>query len=185
MRGEAATDRAIAAIARAQHGVVARRQLVTFGFGQAAIDRRVAAGRLHRLHRGVFAVGHTVLTAEGRWMAATLATGGVLSHATAAAVWELRRSGAGAIHVTVRDAGRSRRAGLRIHRSRRLGALDITTHRGIPLTTPLRTILDLAATLEGRPLEQMLDRAEQQRLIDFADLRGRPIPRSLQAVLSL
>jgi very-short-patch-repair endonuclease len=71
-----------------------------------------------------------------------------------------------------------------VHRSRTIEG-DITTHRNIPITTPARTIIDLARTLTGRPLEQALDRAEQRRLVDFADLRTRPIPRSLQAVLAL
>ena len=155
---------------------------MALGVGEAAIDRRVAASRLHRLHRGVFAVGHTVLTVEGRWMAATLATGGVLSHATAAAAWELRPR-SGAIHVIAKSGGR--RAGLKVHRSRTIDATDTTTHRNIPITTPARTIIDLARTLKGRPLEQALDRAEQRRLLDFAELHNRPIPPSLQAVLSL
>jgi hypothetical protein len=181
MRGLLDTDLRIAALAGRQHGVVGRRQLVALGLGEDAIERRLAAGRLHRLHRGVYAVGHTVLKIEGRWMAATLATGGVLSHGSAAAAWDLRPLGSGAIHVTVRGGGR-RCAGVRVHRTR---TLEATTHRGIPITTPPRTIIDLARTLQGRPLEQTLDRAEQQRLLDFAELRERPIPPSLQAVLSL
>jgi very-short-patch-repair endonuclease len=128
-------------------------------------------------------VGHTVLRIEGHWTAATLATDGVLSHASAAAAWDLRRLGAGAIHVTVRGGAR-RCAGVRVHRTRRLEPHDTTTHRGIPITSPLRTIIDLAHSLEGRPLEHVLDLAEQQRLIDFAELQRRRIPPSLQAVLS-
>ena len=77
-------DRALAELAERQHGVVSRAQLVTLGFGRRAIDRVVAAGRLHRLHRGVYAVGHRLVGREGRFMAATLATGGVLSHRSAA-----------------------------------------------------------------------------------------------------
>ena len=114
-------------------------------------------------------------------MAATLATGGVLSHATAAAAWEILRVGA-AIHVTVAgDPGRKRRAGIRVHRSRTLTALDTTIRRGIPLTTPERTVADLARGMKGRPLEQLLDRAE--RLVDFGRLR-QLAPPSRQAVLS-
>ncbi len=128
-------------------------------------------------------------------MAAVLVGGrdAVLSHATAASAWELRPPGAGAIHITVpSDVGRKRRNGLRIHRSVALEADDTTTYLAIPVTTPLRTILDLAPTLDGRPLERVLDLAEQRRLIDFAELRqrlaerrGRPGSPSLQAVLSL
>jgi very-short-patch-repair endonuclease len=186
MRGLLARDARIAALAAAQHGVVTRAQLLALGVSDSAVERRVHAGRLHRLHRGVFAVGHTALGVEGRWMAAALATGGSISHATAAAAWDLRKLGSGAIHVTVAgDAGRMRRRGLLIHRSATLSASDKTTHLGIPITTPARTIIDLSATLRGRPLEHLLDLAEQRRLVDFAELRTRPIPRSLQAVLSL
>jgi very-short-patch-repair endonuclease len=133
----------------------------------------------------VFAVGHSVLRVEGAWMAAALATGGFLSHATAAAAWDLRQVGSGAIHVTVAgDPGRMRRRGLLIHRSATLTRGDTTTNRGIPITTPARTIVDLARTLHGRPLEHAIDLADQRRLIDFAELHRRPVPRSLRAVLS-
>ena len=120
-------------------------------------------------------------------MAAVMAGGGgaVLSHATAGAAWDLRPVGARATHITVPGrSGRLRRAGILLHRPRMLEPHDTTTHRGIPITTPLRTIIDLAATLKGRPLAHALDLAEQRRLIDFAELKQRPIPPSLQAVLS-
>jgi hypothetical protein len=187
MRPKCATDLEIAALATAQHGVVARGQLLLLGLSEASIKRRVRSGRLHRLHAGVYAVGHMVLRAEGRWMAAVMAAGGdaVLSHATAAAAWGLRQTGSGIVHVTIpRDTGRRRRAGIRVHRIRALEPEETTTNRGIPIPTPTRTILDLAATLGGRPLEHVLDLADQRRLIDFTELRDRPIPRSLQAVLS-
>src|SRR5918992_2337338 len=193
MRSFRAMDMEIATLAAAQHGVVTRAQLRALGMSASAITRSANVGRLHRVHHGVFAVGPPVLTTEGRWMAAALAAGdgAVVSHATAAAAWDLRRLGSGAIHVTVPgDGGRRRRAGIRIHRST-LEPGDATTHRGIPITTPARTLIDLAATLRGRPLEQALDRAEQLRIVDFADLRhriavrpGRPGSHALQAVLS-
>jgi very-short-patch-repair endonuclease len=118
-------------------------------------------------------------------MAAVLAAGvdAVLSHGTAAAAWDLRPA-TGTIHVTVPgNAGRKLRPGLRIHRSTTLGH-DTTTLRGIPVTSPLRTILDLATVLAGRPLEQALDLADQRHLVDFAELGQRPVRRSLQAVLT-
>jgi putative AbiEi antitoxin of type IV toxin-antitoxin system/uncharacterized protein DUF559 len=186
MRSLVDTDRQIATLAGRQHGVVTRSQLLRIGLSESAISRRARSGRLHRLHRGVYAVGHTVLRVEGRWMAATLATGGVLSHATAAAAWDLRPPGAGAIHVTVAGTpGRLRRKEIRLRRSRTLEPRDVTRHRGIPITTPVRTVIDLATDLKGRPLEHVLDLAEQRGLVDFAELRRRPIPSSLQAVLSL
>jgi hypothetical protein len=194
MRRELANDRTIARLAEAQHGVVGRRQLLSLGFSVAAVDHRVRAARLRRVHQGVYAAGHRVLTVEGRWMAAVLAAGelAVLSHHSAAAAWDLRRVGAGATHVTVPGwAGRARRSGLRVHRSITLEPHETTRHRGIPITNPVRTLVDLAATLKGRPLEQALDRGEHLRLVDFADLTktleahptrsGSP---SLQAMLS-
>jgi hypothetical protein len=162
MRDQSATDAEIAALASSQYAVVARHQLALM---KDAIARRVAAGRLHPLHRGVYAVGHTVLKAEGRWMAA----------------WELVPVGA-TIHVTVAGhSGRKRRAGVRVHRSRTLEARDITTRAGIPLTTRERTIADVARTTKGRRLEQLVDRAE--RHLDFGRLR-QLAPSALQAVLS-
>ena len=195
MSGQRAIDLTLAALADAQHGIVARSQLATLGLTRDRIDHRVATGRLQPIHRGVYAFGHRALTAEGRWMAAVMAGGGsaVLSHATAAAAWELRRRGAGAIHVTVAGAGgRRRRKGVLLHRSIVFEPDDTTTHLGIPITTPLRTVLDLSATLRGRPLEHVLDLAEQRGLVDFAELSrrladrpGRPGSPSLHATLSL
>lgn len=194
MRRKVANDSQISVLAGAQHGVVTRSQLLTLGLSGQAVDRRLRGGRLHPLYRGVYAVGHLVLTVEGRWMSAVLAAGGhaVLSHASAAAAWELRPAGAGAIHVTIPgDPGRKRRAGLCIHRSSTLSPQDTTSHRDIPITTPVRTLIDLATTLRGRPLEHALDLAEQRGLVDFAELRKaieahptRPGSPSLQAQLS-
>jgi predicted transcriptional regulator of viral defense system len=180
-------ESAIGTLADAQYGVVSRSQLLELGFSDGDVDRRVKSGRLHRVHHGVYAVGHRVLTVEGRWRAAVLAagSGAVLSHGSAAAAWELRPTTSGSIHVTVPShSGRKRRAGLRLHRSITLQARDVAVHRGIPITTPARTIVDLARTLKGRPLEQALDLAEQRRLLDLAELRRRSIPASLQAVLN-
>jgi Transcriptional regulator, AbiEi antitoxin len=94
-------DVVIAELAARQHGVVARAQLLGLGIGAAAIDHRLAHGRLHPIHRGVFAVGHPVRSRDATWIAAVLAAGSdaVLSHRSAAAVWAIRDSGARAIDV--------------------------------------------------------------------------------------
>jgi predicted transcriptional regulator of viral defense system len=112
-------DRAIAARARRQHGVIARAQLAALGLSRDAIDHRVAVGRLHVVHRGVYAVGHTLLTRSARWMAAVLACGpdAALSHASAAALWAMQRGEPTIIDVTTNRSGR-KRPGLRIHRPR-------------------------------------------------------------------
>jgi very-short-patch-repair endonuclease len=180
MRPQRATDSEIAALAAAQHGVVSRSQLLVRGYTKESVARRVRSGRLHVVHRGVYAVGHRVMTRQGRWMAATLATGGVLSHVTAGAAWGFVKHN-GATHVTVPgDAGRRRRTGVRIHRSRTLTAADTTTHERIPVTEPHRTLTDLAHTLAGRDLEHAVNLAE--RLIDFERL-NHSAPPSLHAVL--
>jgi very-short-patch-repair endonuclease len=119
-------------------------------------------------------------------MAAVLAggEGAVLSHATAAAVWELRRVGSGMVHITVPgDPGRKRRRGIKVHRSTTLTARDVTTRDRLPVTTPARTIIDLARTLRGRELEHIVDLADQRGLVDFADLRTANSA-ALKAVLS-
>jgi putative AbiEi antitoxin of type IV toxin-antitoxin system len=132
MSPQSSTDLTIAALAANQHGVVARSQLLQAGLSADAIRGRVRAGRLLPLYRGVYAVGHAALRREGRWMAAVLACGdgAVLSHQTAAAAWDLRRS-EGAIHVTVRNDLKAPR-GIRLHRTRALTAAEIKEYRGIP-----------------------------------------------------
>jgi predicted transcriptional regulator of viral defense system len=165
-------DQSIAALASRQYGVVARRQLRALGLSDGAIAHRAASGRLHRVHHGVYAVGHAVLVARGHWMAAVLgcAPGAVLSHAAAGALWGLRRSATTVIDVTVPGSGgRHRKQGIRIHRARSLDGRT-ATEAGIPVTTPERTILDLAATLPRRPLERVLDQAENLRLTDVPSL---------------
>jgi hypothetical protein len=169
-----AFDAALAALAARQHGVVATRQLVALGITQQAVSLRARAGRLHRLHRGVYAVGHTVLTVRGHWMAAVLACGdgAALSFATAAAHWDLRTGVPAVIDVSVPSAGGRRgRPGLRIHRAATLRDEEVTTAKhGIPATTPARTILDMAAVLSPTRLAVLLDRAERQELTDYAAL---------------
>jgi very-short-patch-repair endonuclease/predicted transcriptional regulator of viral defense system len=166
-------DQRIAALATPQHGVVATRQLAALGLSQRAVSHRAAAGRLHRVHRGVYAVGHPVLTVNGRRMAAVLAAGlgAALSHASAAALWEIRPTSATRIDVSVPSAaGRGERPGLRIHRAAQLRGDEITVQQGIRVTTVARTLLDLAATLRPRALERALDEAEIRQLYDRTSL---------------
>ena len=184
----------IAAIAERQGGVIGRGQLVGLGLSASAIDRRVQCGRLHLLHRGVYSVGHRVIGVAGRRWAALLACGdgAVLSHASAADAWGIRASASATIHVTVGIGGRTRRRGIRMHRSGPLPPDEVTTLDELPITTPARTLLDLAATgLRGRRLEAALDRAHLRKLLDFADLQrllerypGRPGSPSVKAVLA-
>jgi hypothetical protein len=160
MRRQLAPASAIAPLATAQGGVVSRAQLLDLGLSSQSIDRRVQAQQLLLLYRGVYAVGHRTLNTEARRWAAVFACGGeaVLSHGTAAAAWGLRPD-AGPIHVTVGRGGRARRPGIVVHRSGTLTPGQVTTRGGIPVTTPGRAVLDLAAAgLRDRPLEKLLDR---------------------------
>jgi hypothetical protein len=193
MRPQSATDHRVAALAERQGGIVAHAQLRSLGLGAAAIQRRVRAGRLHPRFRGVYAVGHRHVGPEGLLWAAVLACGpgAVVSHVSAAAAWDMLASAARTVDVTVGLGGRKRRRGLRLHRTRALADDEVTTLRGLPITTPARTLLDLGATgLNAERLAAALDRAELIHRLDFAQLhellarhRGRPGTRSLKAQL--
>ena len=128
-------DAAIAQLAFEQHGIVTFDQLRDAGLGVGAINLRVRNGRLHRLHRGVFAVGHPRISQEGRWLAAVLALGegAVLSHVSAAALWGIRHSSSAYVHVAVpTPGGRRRRRGIVVHRWRSLDRRTSPNSRGSP-----------------------------------------------------
>jgi hypothetical protein len=173
MRDRISPHHAIAEIAAAQGGIVDHDQLLAAGMSAAAIGRRLEAGLLHPLHVGVYAVGHPLVSEVGRRWAAVRACGpgAVLSHATAAHAWGMRRSSAEIVDVTVPDRSAHRRPGIRIHRPRTLPDDEVTTLAGLPITTPARTLLDLAAIgVRGRRLEAALDHAERVLRVDWADV---------------
>jgi very-short-patch-repair endonuclease len=156
-------DSRVAVIAGRQHGVVTAAQLREEGIDKYGVRDRVRAGRLHRLHRGVYAVGHRGLSWRGRWLAAVLAAGdgGVLSHGSAAALWQYLRPIPGPVQVTVPAAvRRESRPGLQIHRSRTLAPRDVTRRHGITVTTPARTIEDIRGTVEPYLFRRALRQAE-------------------------
>ena len=172
MRGESSIDIRIADLADRQWGIVTRAQLRALGLSAGAVDRRIAVARLRPLHRGVYALGHRWLRREAHRLAAVLACGdgAVLSHASAAAHWGLRPSAATRIDVTVPRSGQRRRPGIRVHRHAALDAREVTIHDRVPVTTPARTLLDLAATLPRRSVERALDQAEVLRRFDATAL---------------
>lgn len=165
-----AIDRLISSLAGDQHGVVGRRQLLDLGVGRHAIDHRITRGRLHRLHRGVYAVGHRALRREAVWLAAVLAAGpdAVLSHRDAAALWGIRPSNRNRVDVTMPRHVRSRP---RIHlHAAPLPEDEVTKAHGIPVTTPARTIFDLAGILSRREAERALEQSEVRQLSDHTPL---------------
>jgi hypothetical protein len=156
-------DARIGRVATLQHGVVTVAQLAEAGIDKDGVSWRVQAGRLHRLYRGVYAVGHRSLSWRGRWLAAVLAAGdgAVLSHTSAVALWQFLRPIQGPVHVTVGAAVRRKaRPGLEIHRSRTLTARDVTRRHGIAVTTAARTIDDIRGEVEAHLFRRALRQAE-------------------------
>jgi hypothetical protein len=167
MRAEVRTHShaALAEVAERQHGVVTREQLEALGFGTATITRWASAGRLHRLHRGVYAVGHLAISREARCLGAVLARpGSVASHRTAAWIHGLRRSQPGTIHLTAPTRQRVKRDFV-VHFAR-LEPDDRAVVDGIPVTSPARTVLDLAPDESQRDLGRLLRRADELQLLD-------------------
>ncbi|HJS93449.1 MAG TPA: type IV toxin-antitoxin system AbiEi family antitoxin domain-containing protein [Solirubrobacteraceae bacterium] len=152
-----------------QHGVVATWQLLALGLTQDDIDYRARIGRLHRIHRGVYAVGYRKLTPKGHRMAAVLAYGpdAVLSHRSAAAHWDIGQP-SWKIEVTTPRSRRSRK-GTRVHQAT-LHPEDITVHDGIPITSVARMILDLAARLNNDRLTNLIEDADRKELFDLKAL---------------
>jgi predicted transcriptional regulator of viral defense system len=162
-------DGRIAALATRQHGVVATWQLLRLGYSHTQISDRRAAGRLRRIHRGVYAVGHRRLSPNGRWMAAVLTCGAeaVLSHQAAVALWDLRPRGTGPVDVTVPGRKKRGQRGIRVHNVRALADAGRTLLDGIPVTSLPRTLLDYAEVARPQRLRLALEAAERQGLLDL------------------
>jgi very-short-patch-repair endonuclease len=144
--------------------------LLELGLGKRAIEQRLAHGRLHRVHSGVYAVGHRLTPKKGVWMAAVLAAGpkAVLSHHSAAALWGLRGYSERAVEVTAPRKSTSSRQ-IRRHYSL-LPADEVSVREGIPVTTVPRTIFDLAVTESGDVVENLLREMEFRELWDRLSL---------------
>jgi very-short-patch-repair endonuclease len=176
-------------LARQQHGVVARRQLLSLGFHPRAIEHRVRKGRLHPVWTGVYAVGRPELNRQGRWMAAVLACGlgAALSHESAAALFGIRDAENGRIEISVPTRRDPHRPGLIVHRR---AAVEVERRRRIPVTTPVCTLVDLATRLTVEQLERAVNQADILDLTDPEALRsaldglaGRPGVAMLRSVL--
>lgn len=146
--------------------------MLQIGFSSEAIQHRIKRGRLHPVYRGVYAIGRPEMSRFGQWMAAVLSCGdgAVLSHATAAALWELRPLYRGKIDVSVSRAMNPSHPGLRVHR-RTLSEPDATLHHAIPVTTPVCTLIDIAPLLSSDRLEAAVNEADKRDLVDPEGLR--------------
>lgn len=183
--------RRIAALATRQGGVVSHEQLLDLGVGRRAIEYRLATGRLHRLYRGVYAVGHRAIAPRGRLTAAILACGrnALLSHRSGGAHWGMLQTSPSVVDVTVPGRARAGQRGIRLHSVRRLDARDRILHEGIPVTTVARTLLDLAEVLPPPELKRAAEAAERMGLFNgraIDELCGRsPGRRGLRPLRSL
>jgi Transcriptional regulator, AbiEi antitoxin/Protein of unknown function (DUF559) len=167
------SDREIGLLAKRQHGVVSRTQLTALGLGEDAIDSRLSAGRLFRLHRGVYAVGHPNVPREGRWLAATFSggAGAALSHGSAAELWGIRRAGdRDRIDITLPRATRSPGT-IRRHEVP-LGADEVTKRHRIPVTSLVRTLLDIAVGSSQEGLEGAIREAEYRHQFRIENLEA-------------
>jgi very-short-patch-repair endonuclease len=161
-------------LAARQHGVVARSQLLELGYSAKAIRHRVAKGRLHPVWHGVYALGRPTLGRHGAWMAAVLSCGpnAALSHESAGALLEMLAADGDVIEVSVPDSvARRGRLGIAVHRRARLAPWELTERRGIAVTSPARTLVDLAPRLTRDVLERAIGEADKRDLIDPEALR--------------
>lgn len=172
-----ALDRPLADLATHQHGVVSTAQLLDLGYAENTVLGWAEAGRLHRLHHGVYAVGHRRLTWHSHCWAGVLGaepneTGEVVwpavaSHGSAAYLWGLYRYAPETVDVTAPIRRRAKRR-FRVHFSSILAAEDRGECQGLPVTSIPRTLLDLAIRVRSDQLERLLERAEELELLDFA-----------------
>src|SRR3954454_7957383 len=164
-------QRAARQLAKRQHWVVTRVQLLALGFTRNEIEHRIESGRLPPIWPGIYAVDRPDLTQEGRFSAAVLAcgAGAVLSHLSAAILWGLIRVRARMIEVSVPLNRNPRRKGIKVHRRK---IIDPTRHKGIPVTTPTQTLLDVALRLNGEQYERAVNEAANKDLIDPEELRA-------------
>jgi very-short-patch-repair endonuclease len=178
-------------IARAQHGVITRRQLLALGLNDSGIKHRLARGRLHLVMRGVYVVGRPDLTPNGRRMAAILGCGGdldlggtvvlrterrrmpavALSHDSAAELMKIGPEHVSRFEISVTSPNGRCVPSVRIHRRQGLRPGWYGFYEGIPVTSPVQTLIDLA-TRHGRPaMERSINEADRLGLVRTDDLR--------------
>lgn len=150
-----ARDRELFGLARRQHGVVTRRQMLDLGIGRSTIARRIDHGELHEVFRGIYVLGVRRISRRGRWMAAVLAAGNGahLSHRSAGQLWRILPSTSGPSEVTCPRGRVVRRSGIVAHTST-LAEDEREVVDGLPVTAAFRTIFDLAVILGTRELER-------------------------------
>ncbi|HEV2058051.1 MAG TPA: hypothetical protein VGR11_01760 [Solirubrobacteraceae bacterium] len=184
-------DRLIAVVAAEQDSLITWHQLQALGLGRGAIEHRVRCARLHQIHVGVFCCGVRVDSPWMRGRAAVFAAGAgsVVSHERCCGLLGIRPHPRGPVDITV-VGRRVRQAGIRAHRVARLAPDDVRLVRGIPLTSPARTLLDMAPSLTPSELADAVEQAQVKRLVTKRDIArileragARAGVRALRAVL--
>jgi very-short-patch-repair endonuclease len=167
-------ERAIAAVASVQENVIHRHQLLAAGLGRGAIAHSAKAGSLHLLHRAVYLIGHAPPTQRGRAWAALLAAGGgaVASHRTAAELWGILPPSGRAPEVSVVARNPGVRPGITIHRTIDIPPWQIRDMDGLPITSPARTVCDLAGTEPTNDVEHALQEARVHHNLTDAQLNA-------------
>ena len=171
-RSTVRADVAVARLAARQHGVLSVDELRACGLSPKAISVRASNGRLHPLHRGVYAVGHANPSQDGCFLAAVKACGkGAVLGLHAAGMltntirWEYRFP-----DVLVLGVSAPQHERINGHRTSYLPAHHLTTVRGIPVTTAERTLLDLAGVLPEHRLRRAVRQAQYLKLITVPSL---------------
>jgi very-short-patch-repair endonuclease len=192
-KGDNRPDAAIARLAAEQWAVLSTEELRRCGLSREMIAARARRGFLHRLHRGVYAVGHPNVPVEGAFLAAVKACGdgAVLSHFSAAALWGMVDWDERTPEVTVCDTTWRKHPGVRVHRTQILEARDWRHRNGIPVTAPARTALDLAAQLRFVDARRAIRQALSDRFLTMRDLieivgrqSARPGARALRRIIA-
>jgi hypothetical protein len=186
-------DAALAELGATQHAVVTLNQLRELGLSGSAVHDRAAAGRLHRIHRAVYAlVPRELLSRDGRFIAAVFACGpgAALSRRSAGGLQGIRHSERSKVDVTIPQRAPRKHTGIDVHRSTTLSLQDVTLEHNIPCTTVARTLLDLAEVIDRRGVERACDQAQILEVLDGRALldqlqrnEARPPARVLRAVL--
>jgi hypothetical protein len=187
------SDLKVALLAAEEWSVLSLDELRRCGLSPSRVSTRVRRGQLHWLHQGVYAVGHKNVPLEGEFLAAVKACGpgAVLSHYSAAALWEMVDWDARHREVSVKGTTPRTHEGIRVHRTRFLEASDVARHRGIPVTSAPRTALDLCSQLPDRPARRAVRKAislgllSVRQLLQIVDSQARrPGARRLRQIIA-
>lgn len=165
-------DRALYRLAGAQHALVTRRQLRAAGWTDSHIERAVRAGRLVAVHSGVFRIAGAPVTSHQRILAGALAARGPASHRAATSIWGADLGPTPPREVLVSGGRNPRPSGVIVHRTSTLDPRDVSRRHGIPVTNPLRTLVDLGAVATPEQVELALDSFTSRKLITVAGARA-------------